>query len=360
MGTIRLHSETESSMTCVSNVFIDEYMPSASGNHVKVYLYLLRCIQSGQANISISAISDRLDYTEGDVTRSLKHWEKEQLLTLKTDRNGNLTELCLRTPKSTQSPPIFQPAQDNSGQTLPTLELSASSTPGKNDYEHKNYSFAEIEELKKETNYDAMLKVLEGYLGHPLTSKDIQTATFIYKELKFSTELIYHLYEYCVSRGKRRPEYIEKVAISWAQANVQTPEDAEQASFNYNEDYMTVCQAFGLHRMFGSVEKDFVDHWVKDLGFEKEILAEACKRTLLNIQKPDFKYANKILERWHKEGVRIFSDIEKQDQLHKTKQPATTQKPNTNNQFHAFQQRNYSKEDYSSLEKRLLEKSLQS
>ena len=364
MNTIRLHSGPDSQMTCVSNIFIDEYMPAANGNHVKVYLYLLRCILSGQMNFSISTISDLFDYTEGDVMRSLRYWEKEQLLRLKTNSQGILTELYLLTPASKQARPVLQEAKTTSSSTdIPSVEPPAVkniSTQAAKTYTHKDYTPEEICALKKEANYDAILKVLEGYLGHPLNAREIQTATFIYKELQFSTDLIYHLYEYCVGRGKCRPQYIEQVAISWAEANIQTPEEAELASVAYNEDYTVVCQTFGLHRMPGKIEKNFIDHWVKDLGFERRIIVEACNRTLLNIQKPDFNYANRILEHWHKEGVRAFCDIAKQDALRKNKQPAAPNKPASNNQFHAFQQRNYSKEDYSSLEKRLLEKSLQS
>ena len=44
MNNLNLYSETVSGYTAVSDLFIDEYVPSANGDFVKVYLYLQRSI----------------------------------------------------------------------------------------------------------------------------------------------------------------------------------------------------------------------------------------------------------------------------------------------------------------------------
>ena len=44
MNNLNLYSETVSGYTAVSDLFIDEYVPSANGDFVKVYLYLLRLL----------------------------------------------------------------------------------------------------------------------------------------------------------------------------------------------------------------------------------------------------------------------------------------------------------------------------
>ena len=41
MAKILIHSDSASSATSVSNIFIDEYMSDANGEFVKIYLYLL-------------------------------------------------------------------------------------------------------------------------------------------------------------------------------------------------------------------------------------------------------------------------------------------------------------------------------
>ena len=50
-------------VTLVRNVFLDEYMPEASGEFVKIYLYLLRCASGGK-EISMGRIADIFEHTE--------------------------------------------------------------------------------------------------------------------------------------------------------------------------------------------------------------------------------------------------------------------------------------------------------
>lgn len=386
---MNLHNHTAVSMTCVSNFFIDYFMPQANGDYVKVYLYLLRMTQEEHCDFSISSISDHFDFTEGDVLRALRYWEKEHLLSISRQDDGIITDLILLPPyeKKTPNRTSSQVASSHSEPTNVTLNRSPSSS-GSNQKEtgteitthatsqkksstlqdnskksHREYSMQELQQYKKDVEYDSMLMVLEGYLGHPLNIKEIQTATFIYKELHFSTDLIYHLYEYCVDRGKYRPEYIEHVAISWAEQNIQTPDQATSASLAYNADYSAVSKAFGMHRMPGKVEQQFIHRWVKEWGFDQSMIVEACNRTLLQINKPDFKYANSILERWHKNNLHTLEEVKKQDADYKRNRSNTASPSNksgavnSNNKFNQFPQRNYSKEDYTSLEKRLLAKS---
>ena len=43
---LSLHNGSSSGVTIISNIFIDYYMPRANGEFVKIYLYLLRSLQS--------------------------------------------------------------------------------------------------------------------------------------------------------------------------------------------------------------------------------------------------------------------------------------------------------------------------
>ena len=58
-------------VTVVSNEFIDRYLAGASGEYVKVYLYLLR---HGEEKVTMEAVAEALQYTEADVRRALAYW----------------------------------------------------------------------------------------------------------------------------------------------------------------------------------------------------------------------------------------------------------------------------------------------
>lgn len=53
-------------------------MLSANGSYVKVYIYLAKCIQAGEKNLSVSSLADKMDNTEKDILRALNYWEKKQ------------------------------------------------------------------------------------------------------------------------------------------------------------------------------------------------------------------------------------------------------------------------------------------
>ena len=62
MSNITLHTDSPATTTCVPNVFIDRYMVHASGEFVKIYLYLLRCINGNKSELSISKMADKFEH----------------------------------------------------------------------------------------------------------------------------------------------------------------------------------------------------------------------------------------------------------------------------------------------------------
>ncbi len=82
MDNILLCSSHIPLVTFIHNTFIEKYMLGANGSYVKVYLYLSKCIQSGQEDLSISSLADQMENTEKDILRALNYWEKQGLLAI--------------------------------------------------------------------------------------------------------------------------------------------------------------------------------------------------------------------------------------------------------------------------------------
>ena len=93
MANIKLHKNDTNSTTEISNRFIDEYMTNANGEFVKIYLYLLRCMNSSNCSFSISRTADKFDHTEKDIQRALKYWEKMNLLHIEYDENNSISSI---------------------------------------------------------------------------------------------------------------------------------------------------------------------------------------------------------------------------------------------------------------------------
>ena len=87
-------------------------------------------------------------------------------------------------------------------------------------------------------------------------------------------------------------------------------------------------------------------------GFTKDIILEACNRTVMATDKHRFEYADSILTSWHQKQVHHKSDIKILDEAY-AKSKAVVSKPLSTSagQFNQFLQNDY---DFNALEKEIL------
>jgi DnaD/phage-associated family protein len=163
-------------------------------------------------------------------------------------------------------------------------------------------------------------------------------------------ELLEYVVEYCVQGGHTSIRYIETVAISWHEKGFKTVDDAKNNALTFTKDSFAVMRAFGLSdRNPGDSEREYMDKWFRTYGFTKELIMEACSRTLTATHSPSFPYTDKIIEGWKKAGARTMEDIRRLDEQHadrkksggdkSTKTAAGTKGRNGQNQFQNFPQR---------------------
>lgn len=377
MSSILLQSNYVPNGTFISNLFIDKYMPAANGAYVKVYLYLLGCMGNNSVKeIEISSIADHLENTESDIVRALCYWQKTGLITLVRDDKKYINSIILNDINSIYSKSAYkqdelatsiEAKQEITGSSEESEQTQEFHMQNKEDYkfEKPTYSNTQVKQLTDSEEVKWMLNIIELYLQRLIKPMDLQLILYLYESLGFSRELILYLYEYCVSKNKTHPSYVETVALSWANDGIDTLEKAEVATALFNKNYNSIKKAFGLDRALGHVEKQYINTWTKDYNLPINIIVEACNRTLLTIQKPDFKYTHKIIEKWHENSVTSLSQIETLDEEHakkslKDKGKAINSnkrsKAINNNKFNAFPQRTYSEEDYVAMEQKLLHK----
>ena len=364
MGELTLYKESAEDNTIISNCFIDYYLADANDAQIKVYLYLLRTLGSKQAT-SISTIADKFNHTEKDVHRALSYWEQQGLLCLDHDASGTLTGIRLRTPRvRTQvtedtapfapfvtlvpaMPHSTTPVQNTAPVTVPAAEPDVS-------YTKPDYTLDDIKAFKESDRTSELLFIAEQYLKKTLSANDIRSILFLTDTLHFSNDLIDYLLQYCVQRGKKDFRYIEKVAISWAEAGITTPHDASTYVSRYDRNVYTIMNALGKNNSPTTTEVDFMKRWYDEWGFSMDIILEACERTVLATDKHRFEYADKILSSWKKNDVHHKADIEQHDIQYKKNRSTTVPKKKTSaNLFTQFEQRDY---DFDSVEKELLNK----
>ncbi|MGN0155543.1 MAG: DnaD domain protein [Lachnospiraceae bacterium] len=360
METITITTKNHETYSSVSNFFIDYYMTDANGEFVKVYLYLVRLMNSGRA-VTVADIADHFNLTEKDICRAIKYWIKQGVLQLEYTKDKVLTGITLLplTPKAVNSESASllsllgveeevepEPAKTVQKQTAVAKEPTVSQEDFDSIKEitvpkKVSYKASFIEAKKEDEDFGNLLYQTEIYFGKPLTQTDINTLLYIYEELSFSPDLLEYLVEYCVSINKKSCRYIEAVALEWYKNGIMTVEDAKVASKNYNSIYVAVLKQLGIPRRVPTpTETAFIDTWYNTYSFNKNIIMEACKRAVTaNPHSANFNYVNGILENWHKQNVRKLSDIEELDKkwAEEKKKRTTTGKTTMANQFNNYQ-----------------------
>lgn len=409
MTAINISSDIATSFTTVSDIFIDQYMPKANGEFVKVYLYLLRATGSGAGIATISEIADHFSNTEADIIRALNYWASEGILQVQTGADGqiigiNLCSLSVSgmqaAQNNIQSAVADNAAQNNlqngvvnnatqnnlqnsvvnnAAQNISTVntrmhdsvvEKLKSQTPDKAASSQKEYTLDEIKEFRKNPDISELFFIIETYLKHTLSSTDTNMVLYWLDELHFSTDLVEYLVEYCITKGHSSLRYMNKVALGWADAGIKTVDQAKDDAAAHSQIYYSVMKALGITgRNLVDSEVSLINKWVGEYGFDIELVKAACSKTISAIQKPSFEYTDSILANWKKKDVHTLKDVEVLDAnfAKANKASATGSSQGTNaangsskqksnnssskNKFNNFNQRN---NDYDKLEKLFL------
>lgn len=365
MKTLKLKNKYQTNATLISNDFIDLYMSKANGEFVKVYLLLLRHLDDPYSSLTISKIADCLDNTERDVLRAFRYWESEGLLSLERDAEGKITGIALGQASrsvsslsedisvSCSAPVPKQPAA--AGPSPVQERASVSNTVPASEQASASGTIA-LNSFKAQKELKSLLFIAEQYLGKTLSKSDVDAITYFYDTLGMSADLIEYLIESCVENGHKSIRYIQKVALSWYDEGIQSKEQARTRSQSYNKNCYTVLNAFGIkNRGPADSELEFIRKWTEEFCFSLDIVHEACSRTISATHQPSFEYADTILQKWQRSGVRTLKDVAALDaafQKEKLTQKTTVSRPKSaSRNLNNFERRSY---DMDSLEERLL------
>lgn len=353
MSRIKIYKDSHADYTAISNRFIDEYMKDANDAQLKIYLYLVRAMSAGLST-SISDIADKFNHTEKDIMRALKYWEKVNLLSLDFDESKSLIGIHIEDLHAlTDSTSQTQDAGSSTETVLaPVLSIVPKQSAPAAAPEKPAFTADQLRAFKDRQETAQLLFIAESYFKRPLTASEMKCILYFSDVLHFSDDLIDHLIQYCIERGKKDFKYMEAVAINWAQAGITTPKQAEKFAYKYDKNVYAIMNALGKSTSPTAKEVDYIKRWTKDYGFTTDIILEACERTVLATDKHRFEYAESILASWFKAGVHHKADIQKIDELfQKKKSSAPTRSAASNNKFNQYTQNEY---DYDALEKELL------
>ncbi len=251
-------------VTVIENTFINHYLPNASGDYVKVYLYALKCAGSGK-NVAMtdSQMASSLCLTEQDVINAWKYWEEEQVISVVNSPEGkvirfeNLASIFFGGKKATpeEKAPVF-PGSENM-----LLEIEAK---------------------------------LSRMLGHNERDKILSWVD----EYNISPQSVVLLVEDCLKREKRSLQYWEQVARTLFDNGITTYDQAWdffESRDNRWKQHKEIMNYLGLYHTPSEPEKSLMNKWLDEYKLDMDTIKKAAEGTL-GANKPSLKYLSSIIE----------------------------------------------------------------
>lgn len=169
-----------------------------------------------------------------------------------------------------------------------------------------------------------LVKTVQDMLGRVQSTADTKKLFGIYDHLAMPPEVIALLVQHCKEEhdarygGERNLgfAYIEKEAYAWFNREIVTYEQAEEwlAEKARRKSVMgELRRALGIqNRQLTPTEQKYLSEWM-DLGFGQDAILLAADRTVTNTGELRWRYANSIVQSWHKKGLHTVAEIEQGD-----------------------------------------------
>lgn len=319
---LKVNSGVWGTMFGVPCIVADNFLKLASGEQIKVLLYLLRC--SGRF-VTSDEISMNTGVSPTVAEEAVMFWQQANVL---TSENNISTHNIMTAPAPVQQ---VQEAAAAPAAVVPNAEQpspTADTAPPKKS----NLRPSDIADMIKEnSNIAELFKIAESILG-TLNSSMQNSLIWMYNYLGLKKEVIITLIGYCIEINKPNPSYIEKIASNWTEKDINTLEaaTAEVERLNSAHTYLNeVRKAFDMQHNPTSNQQKFIAKW-QESGFSVPLLHYAYERTIEQINKLSFEYINKILISWNESGFKTPEDVKaSEEDYRKNKKSGQKDSPNS-------------------------------
>ncbi len=284
----------------VSSYFIENCLKDVNGAFLKVYLYALNLAVKG-AEIDMTSIASDLNLLESDVLQAFTYWKSTGMIL----EDSGVIEFC---PKPISL--IDAPAESGQvSENLPSRKHSA--------------GIDLAQRISADQSLSDLVLLAQELLAKPLTNTELETLCWIYDELNYTSEAILIILDYCISKGKKNLKYIEKVAVSWHEKGLTTPEqllDYISKEDEKNGKFHAVRKGLGISdRPLSKTEEKYILKWTGTWNMPDDMILLAYEYCLLNTSRLSFPYMDKIIEHWHRDGITTKAAAEEANRKYKGK-----------------------------------------
>ena len=177
------------------------------------------------------------------------------------------------------------------------------------------YTTSELNKLmESRKEISLLIDECQRLLGKMFNPHEISIIVTLVDYLELDSAYIVTLVDYCSRSGKKSLQYVKKLAFGFYDEGI-TELPALNAKIQKLETVGSIegeiRKLFGMNdRALTTKEKKFINAWVCDFGYGIDVIKKAYEETVNATNKPSASYANAILERWNKEGLRDVAAID--------------------------------------------------
>ena len=191
-----------------------------------------------------------------------------------------------------------------------------------------------VQAVDTDNSFRALYGEVQRLLGRALNIEELKILLGFVRYLNMPGEVIQMLICYCKDRARRRGSSrnpslrtIEKEAYAWAERGIDSIEEASAFIQSQNVRASRLSQLMNALQIRGRnltpAEERYAQSWL-EMGFDNEAIAMAYERTCLNTGGLNWAYMNKILQRWHGQGLHTAQAVQAGD---KKAEPRAERRP---------------------------------
>lgn len=183
--------------------------------------------------------------------------------------------------------------------------------------------------------------------------------TYFYREIDrwfdeyhFEPEVVYALFQEVSEHGKLRgTSYASAIAANWANHGVRNYKQLSRYFESYHALRGTaelVRKKMKMRHELNEYQLETIDRWVNRWKMSNELIDEALRRASRTAN-PSFSYAEKILEDWHKAGLKDLEAVKSFEASSRPKPAGRARTAKSKSPAGNFDQRVYDPEDIEAL-----------
>ncbi len=299
-------------------IVADNFLKLADEAQIKVLLYLLRF--SGKS-VTSEEISVNTGVPVSQVTDAVMFWKQVNVISQESEiaSISPIQPQILKAPESVEK--TVETVSEKNNDSASTAAANATSVNTSPNTKKPYINPSEISAIiQSDNNIAELFTVAESLLG-TLNPSMQNSLIWMHNYLGLKKEVILILIGYCVDKNKTNASYIDKIAASWAENEINSLETAtaEVERLNNEHTYINeVKRIFELRQNPTTNQQKFISQW-QSAGFSTELLRYAYEKTVEQINKVSFEYINKILVSWKENGFKSPEDVKNAEEEYKKK-----------------------------------------